>query len=84
MLRRHIFIFTSRSIVFSLSLLLLGPVAFAQKANSKALQEKMRLKLIDDSIPLYRGVQVKLDLVGLIQKAASDYGQYEVGVRVNL
>jgi hypothetical protein len=48
------------------------------------MQEKLRLKQIDDSIPLYRGVQVKFDLVGLVQQVVSDYGQYEAGVRVNL
>lgn len=42
------------------------------------------MKQIDDSIPFFRGVQVKADLVGLIMKAVSSYGQYEVGVRVNL
>lgn len=38
----------------------------------------------EDSIPVFRGVQVMVDLVGLGQLAFSDYGQYEVGARVNL
>lgn len=57
--------------------------AMAQRSRSEA-QAKLRLKQIDDSIPLYRGFQVKADLVGLVQKAVSDYGQYEAGIRVNL
>lgn len=59
------------------------PHAFAQSSR-KAEQERLRLKQIDDSIPLYRGIQIKADMVGLAQKMVSDYGQYEAGVRVNL
>lgn len=80
--RRHISTYILRSIVFSLSLLVL-PHAFAQSSR-KAEQERLRLKQIDDSIPLYRGIQIKADMVGLAQKMVSDYGQYEAGVRVNL
>lgn len=56
--------------------------AWAQ--SSRRAQEKLRLQQIDDSIPLYRGFQVKADLVGLVQLGVSDYGQYEAGLRVNL
>lgn len=80
--RRHISTYILRSIVFSLSLLVL-PHAFAQSSR-KAEQERLRLKQIDDSIPLYRGIQIKADMVGFAQKMVSDYGQYEAGVRVNL
>jgi hypothetical protein len=59
------------------------PHAFAQSSR-RAEQERLRLKQIDDSIPLYRGIQIKADMVGLAQKMVSDYGQYEAGVRVNL
>ena len=76
--------FISRSIVFSLLLLMAAPVAQAQSSRSKAEWEKMRQKQIDDSIPLFRGVQVMVDLIGPIQRAVSAYGQYEAGVRVNL
>lgn len=51
---------------------------------SKSEQLRLRMKAIDDSIPWFRGVQVKADLVGAFQKAVSSYGQYEAGVRVNL
>ena len=37
-----------------------------------------------DSIPLLRGVAISADLVGLVQTALSDYGQYEAQLRVNL
>jgi len=80
--RRHISTYILRSIVFSLSLLAV-PHAFAQSSR-RAEQERLRLKQIDDSIPLYRGIQIKADMVGLAQKMVSDYGQYEAGVRVNL
>ncbi len=51
---------------------------------TKAQQEKLRMKAIDDSIPLFRGVAVKADLVGAVEKAVGDYGQLEAGVKVNL
>lgn len=85
--RRLISTFILRSIVCSLLLLTAATTLQAQQRQrriSKEEQERMRLKAIDDSIPLFRGVEVKLDLVGLVQKMASSYGQYEVGVRVNL
>ena len=83
----------SRSTVCSLLLLLsvfLAAPAVAQQRQqgqqhlSKDEQLRQRMKAIDDSIPFFRGVQIKADLVGPIQRAVSSYGQYEVGVRVNL
>ena len=63
--------FISRSIVFSLLLLMAAPVAQAQSSRSKAEWEKMRQKQIDDSIPLVRGVQGMVDLIGPIQRAVA-------------
>lgn len=83
MSRKSTSIFILRSIVFSLLLLVFAPQAHAQKPN-KADLEKMRLKAIDDSIPFFRGFQVKVDVVGAIQRAVSSYGQYEAGLKVNL
>lgn len=51
---------------------------------SKDEQLRLRMKAIDDSIPFWRGLQVKVDLVGPIQLAVSSYGQYEAGIRFNL
>lgn len=79
MLPRSISIYISRSIAISLLLLLAVPL-IAQRAERK---QAVRPTL-DDSIPTFRGVQVYGDVVGLIQKATSAYGQYEAGVRVNL
>jgi hypothetical protein len=80
--RNSISISILRSIVFSLLLFAALPNTYAQRSR-KELQEKMRIKQIDDSILFFRGFQVKADMVGLVQKAVSDYGQYEAGVRVN-
>lgn len=77
--------FISRSIAISLLLLVFSSQTLpAQRPRKKADIEKERMKHIDDSIPWYRGIQVKVDAVSLIQLAVSDYGQYEAGVRVNL
>lgn len=51
---------------------------------SKDEQLRLRMKAIDDSIPWWRGFQVKVDLVGPIQRAVSSYGQFEAGIRFNL
>lgn len=37
-----------------------------------------------DTVPFLRGVSASADLVGLIQKMVSDYGQYEASLRVNI
>lgn len=49
--------------------------ASAQKGNGNA---------DPDTIPLFRGLSVSVDLVGILQKAISDYGQYEAALRLNL
>lgn len=72
-----------RNIVFSLLLLTITPDVSAQKPRNNT-QEKIHANSVDDSIPFFRGFQVKADMVGLVQKMVSDYGQYEAGVRVNL
>lgn len=51
---------------------------------SKDEQLRLRQKEIDDSIPWWRGFQVKADLMGVVQRAVSSYGQYEAGLRLNL
>lgn len=91
MLHKPISSSISRSIACSLLLALafvaLPTLSMAQNATpkmSKAEQERLRLKQVDDSTSWWRGFQVKADLVGLIQLAASSYGQYEAGVRINL
>lgn len=80
---RSISISISRSIVFSVLLLAVTAHLQAQTPRSRTQSANIPA-LSDDSIPLYRGIQLKADLVGLVQKAVSDYGQYEAGVRVNL
>lgn len=80
--RSSIFIYIIRSIAYSLLLLALPTGSYAQKSK-KDLQEIARQKHIDDSIPFFRGIQIKADMVGPVQKTVSDYGQYEGGVRVN-
>jgi hypothetical protein len=42
------------------------------------------LPLQNDSIAFFRNVAVSVDLVGPLQLALSDYGQYEAALRVNL
>ncbi len=51
-------------------------------ANNAAAQGF--LKLERDSIPMFRGVSVGLDVAGAAQLALSDYGQLEAIARVNL
>ena len=66
---KHISISISKAIASSLLLLM---------PQTTLAQEKA------DSTRLFRGVAVSADLVGIIQLAISDYGQYEAAVRVNL
>ena len=76
-----------RSIAFSLALLAGALTMQAQTGKqrpSKAEQERLRLKQVDDSIPFFHGVQAGVDAIGLIQMGLSNYGQVEGIVRVNL
>lgn len=50
----------------------------------RAQTEKKMLPLQNDSIAFFRNVAVSVDLVGPLQLALSDYGQYEAALRVNL
>ncbi|MCD8210626.1 MAG: DUF6048 family protein [Prevotella sp.] len=62
------------SLVISFSMLLAPLNAQAQKKGTEEA----------DSIAFFRGFAVSVDLVGLIQMAASSYGQYEAALRINL
>ena len=42
------------------------------------------LRFEADTVPLFRGIAIATDAVGLAQTALSDYGQYEGALRVNL
>lgn len=61
-----------------ISLLLLSPaITMAQTKPKVMVQQK-------DTIPLFRGLSVSADVVGVAQLAFGDYGQYEAALRVNL
>ncbi len=57
-------------------LMLMTSVTAAAQHKKKGMER--------DSVPLFCGVAVSMDLVGPIQKATGDYGQMEGAVRVNL
>lgn len=59
------------------SLLLLVSAASAQ-AQGKLFA------LVKDSIPLFRGFAVSIDVAGPMAKAMSDHGEYEAALRINL
>lgn len=88
MYREIMSISTSRSTAISRLLVRCAVLAlFLTYGLSTHAQQKRTMvdqPVKDDSIPLFRGVQVMADLIGLGQLAFSNYGQYEVGVRVNL
>lgn len=68
--------FISRALFTNLLLLILLPAT--------AQQRKKVIAVVPDTIPMWRGVQVSGDVVGLIQLAVGSYGQYEGAVKVNL
>lgn len=77
MTQRRISSFISRAIAISLLLLAVATPLAAQERKDIAKQEA-------DTVALFRGVAVSADLVGLVQLAVSDYGQYEAALRINL
>ena len=77
MLKRHIYTSTiANKLLVALCILLLPLSSFAQV--KKIIVEQ------PDTTPIFKGVQIMADVVGAVQLAVSDYGQYEAGVRVNL
>ena len=77
MQKRHIYTSTiANKLLVALCMLLLPLSSFAQV--KKMIVEQ------PDTTPLFKGVQIMADVVGAVQLAVSDYGQYEAGVRVNL
>lgn len=66
--------------VLALSLLLLGGLASPAHAQSKAK------KMVEqpDTVPLFRGLAVSVDAIGLGQMVLGSYGQYEAALRINL
>lgn len=72
--RKNIFIFIT---VLAISLLTIPSAATAQNRKHQHVEQP-------DSTPLFNGVAVGIDLVGPIQRAVSDYGQYEAMLRLNL
>ena len=63
------------SIAISLLMLAAAHPAAAQRKDTA---------LKNDSVPLFNGMAVAVDLVGPVQMAIGDYGQYEASLRVNL
>jgi len=53
-------------------------------ASCLGARAQLSLKYERDSIPLFRGFAVSVDLAGLLHKALGSYGQYEAALRVNL
>lgn len=60
-------------------LLLMGGVT----AHAQNQQKKMDA-VTEDTIPLFCGMAVGVDIIGPVQLMVSDYGQYEASLRVNL
>lgn len=77
MMHNRIYSFILKS---AISLLLLTATQHAMAASHKQSNTEAK----HDSIPLLRGIAVSADIVGLVQRMVSDYGQYEAALRVNL
>lgn len=77
MLTRHIFTSTiGNRLLAAICMAVLPLMSVAQHKTIKAVEA--------DTIPTFRGLQLTADVVGAVQLAVSDYGQYEGGLRVNL
>ena len=63
------------SIAISLIMLVAAPVAADAKDS---------VEIKNDSVPLFNGIAVSVDLVGPMQMVFGDYGQYEAALRINL
>ena len=64
--------------ILAISLLLLFPTA------GNAQRRKPVTTVVKDTVPLFRGISVGVDVVGAAMAVMSDYGQYEGVAVVNL
>lgn len=71
-------IFISRALSISVLFLML------LNAHAQGGSKKNIIAETADSIPLFRGVAVSVDLVGPAEMMFGDYGQYEAAARINL
>ena len=71
-------IFISRALSISVLLLML------LNAHAQGGSKKNIIAETADSIPLFRGAAVSVDLVGPAEMMFGDYGQYEAAARINL
>lgn len=71
-------IFISRALSISVLLLML------LNAHAQGGSKKNIIAETADSIPLFRGVAVSVDLVGPAEMMFGNYGQYEAAARINL
>lgn len=75
---KNISTYISRATISLLLLLLCGTV------SAQYHYRKKTAVVVKDTIPLFRGIAISTDLVGPIMLSASDYGQYECAMKVNL
>lgn len=75
MQQKHISTYISAIAISSILLLTCATASAQQKKN---VQET------PDTTAFFNGIAVSVDLIGPIQMAVSDYGQYEAGLRINL
>ena len=71
-----------KSIYLSISTLLISLALILGASQVHA--QKLKIEVLPDSVPFFRGLSVGADLFGVIQRQVSDYGQYEANLRVNL
>lgn len=75
---KHTLLYILRNVTISLLLLCCTVnVCVAQQKKVETVEQ-------EDSIPLFRGVAVSADLVGIAQLYLGSYGQYEAALRINL
>lgn len=77
--QRNTSIFISRLAISIALLLLFALTSQAQRRNGGS-----KPVAAADTIPLFRGFSVAVDLVGPVMMAAGDYGQYEASAHLNL
>lgn len=71
-----------KSIYLSISTLLISLALILGASQVHA--QKLKIEVLPDSVPFFRGLSVGADIFGVIQRQVSDYGQYEANLRVNL
>lgn len=76
--------FPHRTSISTLAIAAISVLLLSWSQPAQAQSKRKKIEAAPDTTALFQGVAVSVDLLGPVQRAVSDYGQYEAALRINL